>query len=108
MLPLDTRESVWDLLRSPAGDAGPVARTGSDLYVNVHRNRCVRPGVAGVYVQRAVSGLTRHRQVSSIGKVVLRAGGRGVGAQGHAQGQDKRQGNNTNFFLHGDQAFSHL
>lgn len=91
---------------APAGDAGPVARTGSDLYVNVHRNRGVGPGIFSVHAQGTVSGIAGDRHIAAVRKVVFCPGG-GVGAQGHTQCQDKGQGNDTNVFLHGNQAFSH-
>lgn len=92
---------------APAGDAGPAARAGSDLYVNIRRDRGVGPGIFGVHNQAAGGGVAGHGDGGRDAKVVFRAGG-GVGAQRQAQGKDKRQRNDTSFFLHGSQAFSLL
>ena len=108
VLPLDTRESVWDFASvegagaapAPAGDAGPAARAGSDLYVNVRRDRGVGPGVFGVHNQAAGGGVAGHGDGGRDAKVIFRAGG-GVGVQRQAQGKDKRQGNDTPFFRMG-------
>lgn len=91
---------------APAGDAGPAARTGSDLYVDVGRDLGVGPGVAGIHSQAAGGGIAGYGNFRRKIKFVFRSGG-GIGAQRHTQCQDKGQGNDTNVFLHGNQAFSH-
>lgn len=89
---------------APAGDAGPAPGGGPDLHVDVRRDLGV--GVVTANGQLARRGVSADGQGRCTAKGVIVAERCRVGAQGHTHRQDKSQGDNTNFFLHGDQAFS--
>lgn len=89
---------------APARDAGVRPGACANLEIDAHGD--FGAGIHIRHFQCAFGGATIYGQIVHDGKTVVVARGGRVGAQGHAQRQDERQGKNS--LLHGNLLLSQM